>query len=194
MRSLTILPPPDTGDSQTNAVITRTCPEAGAARELYRIVFNRFNTVHEWSRYMKEAESIFTLCNNRGERVMRLPRKGDYLRMDIAGEHGFKGSGYYWFLIEAAGVLQSAAADEGYYIRLHTSAGPDIEKNTVAFIPPAPGNGILQIRRTGNAVTVRINMPPSGDALPFEKAAAWQWNKLAAGLLQTDQPCAPVRA
>ena len=188
MRPLTVLPPPDIQYNQANAVITRDCPDAETARELYRIVFNRLNTVHEWSRYMKTDSSFFALCNYRGERVMRLPKKGDYLRMDIAGEYGFKGDGYHWFLVREAGSIQPASADEGYFIRIHASGAPDTEKNAVAFVPPGTGAGMLQVRRNGGMVTVKINMPATDDPLSFENGTSWQWRNLAAALMPAGPP------
>lgn len=64
--------------------------------EQYAVLKQRFLSVNEWKSYCGENFADFRLHDSLGEYVERIPKVGDYIRIDIPGPGGFEAKGYDW--------------------------------------------------------------------------------------------------
>jgi len=62
----------------------------------YAILKERFLCVNQWKSYCGEGFADFRLHDSLGNYVDRLPKVGDFIRIDIPGPGGFEAKGYDW--------------------------------------------------------------------------------------------------
>lgn len=65
----------------------------------YNVLKQRFFAINNWRRYCPESTTDFKLYDASGEMVERLPKKGDYIRIDIPGPGGSEGRSFDWVQI-----------------------------------------------------------------------------------------------
>ncbi len=62
----------------------------------FEILKDRFFSIHRWKEYGGDLSADFRLFDCDGSYVERMPRKGDYIRIDIPGPGDIKAKGYDW--------------------------------------------------------------------------------------------------
>lgn len=60
----------------------------------FEILKDRFFSIHRWKEYGGDLSADFRLFDSYGSYVDRMPRKGDYIRIDIPGPGDIKAKGY----------------------------------------------------------------------------------------------------
>ena len=74
----------------------------------FNILKQRFLNVNEWQKYCSKNFSDFKLCDDTGKIIERLPKIGDYIRIDIPGLGSIEGDSYDWVQIV---MLETVVSD-----------------------------------------------------------------------------------
>ena len=95
----------------------------------FEILKDRFFSIHRWKEYGGDLSADFRLFDSYGSYVDRMPRKGDYIRIDIPGPGDIKAKGYDW--VEVVMVDDRCYNDEleRYLISCRPSEPPGRNRN-----------------------------------------------------------------
>lgn len=98
----------------------------------FEILKNRFFSIHRWKEYGGDLSADFRLFDCDGSYVDRMPRKGDYIRIDIPGPGDIKAKGYDW--VEVMKIDDRCYGDEleRYLLVCRPSAVPQSNKEHIA--------------------------------------------------------------
>ncbi|MGI9650798.1 hypothetical protein [Chryseobacterium sp. RLHN22] len=87
----------------------------------YNILKQRLFAINNWRKYCSESTTDFKLCDSEGKMVERLPKIGDYIRIDIPGPGGSEGRSFDWVQI----VMIDADFSDRVMIQCRPSADPE---------------------------------------------------------------------
>ena len=98
----------------------------------FEILKDRFFSIHRWKEYGGDLSADFRLFDCVGSYVDRMPRKGDYIRIDIPGPGDIKAKGYDW--VEVMKIDDRCYGDEleRYLLVCRPSAVPQSNKEHIA--------------------------------------------------------------
>ncbi|MEP6616298.1 MAG: hypothetical protein ABJA57_06940 [Ginsengibacter sp.] len=195
-----IIPKQEKGDqSDTYKAIKLKTPEEAEA--FYKIAKNRLLDVAHWHKVSGMGSATFDLFNGNGNKVRRLAKEGDYLRIDIPGPGSKKGDGYDWVKLEEIEYKNDPLKDyEEVSMRARPAKNPKSKTGTTAHFFKDEASSTFVVARGKNIVQAEIhgrNELPNveqetkidsirnavmamGAMLGFSK---FQWKKLAKGLV-----------
>ena len=98
----------------------------------FEILKDRFFSIHRWKEYGGDLSADFRLFDCDGSYVERMPRKGDYIRIDIPGPGDIKAKGYDW--VEVMKIVDRCYGDEleRYLLVCRPSAVPQSNEEHIA--------------------------------------------------------------
>ena len=166
----------------------------------FEILKNRFFSIHRWKEYGGDLSADFRLFDCVGSYVERMPRKGDYIRIDIPGPGDIKAKGYDW--VEVMKIDDRCYGDEleRYLLVCRPSAVPQSNKEHIAHFYARESsssfiisrgidyikagiygrNEVPNISRTGFFGRIRNLLVSIGGFFQLSKI---QWKSLADGFL-----------
>lgn len=126
--------------------------------EQYAVLKQRFLSVNEWKSYCGENFADFRLHDSLGEYAERIPKVGDYIRIDIPGPGGFEAKGYDWVeIVEINNHHINKDELENLMIICRPSSIPGDEKNHhISHFYSAEATSTFMISRTKNSVKAAI--------------------------------------
>ncbi|MDQ1160012.1 hypothetical protein QE422_000380 [Chryseobacterium sp. SORGH_AS 447] len=164
----------------------------------FDVLKERFFSINKWKDYCGKASADFKLFDASGEPIDRIPKKGDFIRIEIPGPGTKEGKGYDW--VEIVNIShRDTGRSESYLIMCRPSKEPNKRRSNIAhFYSPAATSNIM-ISKKGNILKAGIygrNERPNfkvgitdkirnffigiGGIFGFSKI---QWKILAEGLL-----------
>ena len=166
----------------------------------FEILKDRFFCIHRWKEYGGDLSADFRLFDCDGSYVERMPRKGDYIRIDIPGPGDIKAKGYDW--VEVMQIDDRCYGDEleRYLLVCRPSAVPQSNKEHIAHFYARESsssfiisrgidyikvgiygrNEVPNISRTGFFGRIRNLLVSIGGFFQLSKI---QWKSLADGFL-----------
>jgi len=173
------------------------------AKRLFVKVRHRLFDISSWGDISEGISASFQLADKNGNIKNGMPRAGDYIRIDIPGPGSLAGNGYDWVRIELV-QEDSDAGGEIAIIKVRPSADPKKQEGTAHFFDSSATSSFL-IKREGRHIAAEIhgrNEEPNTESkkltdkvrnLVVSTAATIgfskiQWQKLAKGLLNFQQP------
>ena len=166
----------------------------------FEILKNRFFSINRWKEYGGDLSADFRLFDCDGSYVERMPRKGDYIRIDIPGPGDIKAKGYDW--VEVMKIDDRCYGDEleRYLLVCRPSAVPQSNKEHIAHFYARESsssfiisrgidyikagiygrNEVPNISRTGFFGRIRNLLVSIGGFFQLSKI---QWKSLADGFL-----------
>lgn len=171
------------------------------AMELYKTAKNRLMKVYEWHQLSGLGTASFALTDGEGNKINRMAREGDYMRIDIPGPGSETGTGYDWVRIKK--ILNETDQNRDYeatVIHVSPADNPKNDSSNTAHFLDQDASSTFLVTREKNVVTAEIhgrNEKPNTDPdspidvirntfvaigamLGFSKL---QWKALAKGLL-----------
>ena len=171
------------------------------ALDLYQTAKKRLMKIYEWHQLCRLETATFVLTGGDGQKIKRLAREGDYLRIDIPGPGSKTGKGYDWVRIKK--ILQETDTERDYeatVIHVSPADNPRNNSSSTAHFFDKNSSSTFLVTREKNVVTAEIhgrNEKPNTDPdnpldvirntfvaigaiLGFSK---FQWKQLAKGLL-----------
>lgn len=171
------------------------------ARNLFKMAKKRLLKMYEWHQLCRLESATFALTDAEGNKLRRMAREGDYLRIDIPGPGSKTGEGYDWVRIKK--ILHETDDKRDYEATvIHVSPADNPRNNTksTAHFFDKKASSTFLVTREKNIVTAEIhgrNEKPNTDPdtpldiirntfiaigaiLGFSK---FQWKQLAKGLL-----------
>ena len=166
----------------------------------FEILKDRFFSIHRWKEYGGDLSADFRLFDCVGSYVDRMPRKGDYIRIDIPGPGDIKAKGYDW--VEVMKIDDRCYGDEleRYLLVCRPSAVPQSNEEHIAHFYARESsssfiisrgidyikagiygrNEVPNISRTGFFGRIRNLLVSIGGFFQLSKI---QWKSLADGFL-----------
>ncbi|SEH39499.1 hypothetical protein [Epilithonimonas hominis] len=166
----------------------------------FEILKNRFFSINRWKEYGGDLSADFRLFDCVGSYVERMPRKGDYIRIDIPGPGDIKAKGYDW--VEVMKIDDRCYGDEleRYLLVCRPSAVPQSNEEHIAHFYARESsssfiisrgidyikagiygrNEVPNISRTGFFGRIRNLLVSIGGFFQLTKI---QWKSLADGFL-----------
>ena len=166
----------------------------------FEILKDRFFSIHRWKEYGGDLSADFRLFDCVGSYVDRMPRKGDYIRIDIPGPGDIKAKGYDW--VEVMKIDDRCYGDEleRYLLVCRPSAVPQSNEEHIAHFYARESsssfiisrgidyikagiygrNEVPNISRTGFFGRIRNLLVSIGGFVQLTKI---QWKTLADGFL-----------
>lgn len=176
------------------------------AEDFFKVVKKRLLNVSEWHKLCGLVSATFVLTDSLGNKVKRLVKEGDYLRIDIPGPGSKAGHGYDWVRIEAIENKNSPVDDyEEVYMRARPAENPKGNTKKIAHFLQDDASSTFMVTREKNIVKAEVhgrNELPNvreqavlldkirntfiaiSAMLGFSKS---QWKKLAKGLLSREK-------
>jgi hypothetical protein len=162
-----IIPEQKTGIAiETSAdVVAKTNHEAV---ELFKMAVSRLQQINEWDKIANGISATFTIVNEKGEKLMRSPEKGDYFKIDIPGPGTKSGYGFDWVRLEE--IIETDNGDtESYGFRVRPSGNPSENSTETAHFYSPESTSTFLITRNYNAVSAKVfdrNTKPNQEAKP----------------------------
>ena len=166
----------------------------------FEILKDRFFSINRWKEYGGDLSADFRLFDCVGSYVDRMPRKGDYIRIDIPGPGDIKAKGYDW--VEVMKIDDRCYGDEleRYLLVCRPSAVPQSNEEHIAHFYARESsssfiisrgidyikagiygrNEVPNISRTGFFGRIRNLLVSIGGFFQLTKI---QWKSLADGFL-----------
>jgi len=176
------------------------------AKVFFNVAKHRLLDVSNWHKLCGLVTATFTLTDSLGNKVRRLAKEGDYLRIDIPGPGSKTGHGYDWVKIEAIGNIRNSENDrEEVSMRARPAKNPKGNGEQTAHFFKGDASSTFMVVREKNVVEAEIhgrNELPNvkqesrldsirnifialGAMLGFSKS---QWKKLVKGLVALEEP------
>jgi hypothetical protein len=170
------------------------------AVQQFKILKERFFNINHWQEYCGKMSAEFRLCDMHGFYVDRMPKVGDFFRIDIPGPGNPQTKGYDWVEIVAMDDRCFGDELERYLISCRPSKPPGSRGDNIAHFYSPEASSTFIISRGSNYIKVGIygrnevaNFSRTGmigkirNALitigGFLRATKFQWKGLAEGFL-----------
>jgi hypothetical protein len=174
---------------------------AKEAQAFFKVVKSRLLDVINWYKLCGLGSATFALTDHLGNKVRRLARQGDHLRIDIPALGSDAGDGYDWVRVETIENKNNPADDyEELSMRARPAKNPKNNAEQTAHFFKADATSTFMVSREKNVVKAEIhgrNELPNvqqetkldslrnavmalGAMLGFSK---FQWKKLVKGLV-----------
>jgi hypothetical protein len=179
----------------------KTTNEAAA---FFKVAKKRLLDVSNWHKLCGLVSATFALVDNKGNKVRRAAREGDYLRIDIPGPGSQTGDGYDWVKVEAIQTKNISANDyDELSMRVRPAKNPKDKTLDTAHFFEDKASSTFMVARGKNIVQAEIhgrNELPNiheetrldslrnavmalGAILGFSK---FQWKKLVKGIVKKE--------
>lgn len=166
----------------------------------FKFLKQRFFNINHWQEYCGKMSSEFKLCDKQGFYVDRMPKLGDFFRIDIPGPGNPQTKGYDWVEIVAMDGHCFGDELERYLISCRPSKPPGSRGNDIAHFYSREASSTFIIYRGSNYIKVGIygrNEVPNFSRTGiigkirnafiaiggFMRATKIQWKSLTNGLL-----------
>ncbi|MDB5230414.1 MAG: hypothetical protein JWN76_1219 [Chitinophagaceae bacterium] len=199
MKQQKLIPENNLGSS-TDIIAKKICGSIDNARQAYFQVRQRFLNINHWQTFAGKGSAAFVLTDEKGNAVNRLPRQGDFFKIDIPGPGNPGGKGSDWVRIEAIEEITDAAAShEHVIIKVRPASSPVTSDPSVSHFFSGSATSTFIVQRTGKKVSAEVhgrNEKPNTKAhgalqkirnffvgITAPVASKIQWKALVNGLL-----------
>lgn len=175
----------------------------GEAKQFFEVVRVRLLQVNKWKDWAGAISAEFQLFTNRGDKLYRQVKEGDYIRIDIPGPGRTSGDGFDWVEVEAIDEI-SYGEIHNVSIRVRPTSSPLNEEEDIAHFYSQQSTSTFTITLRANAIIagiydrntesnsgsgsitdkVRDKLVGSAAVSAFSKL---QWKQLAKGLLTQNE-------
>jgi hypothetical protein len=125
------------------------------ATELFKMAVSRLQQINDWDKIAVGLSATFTLVNEKGEKLMRSPEKGDYFKIDIPVPGTKSGDGFDWVQVEE--IIETDNGDtESYGFRVRPAGNPCKPSDETAHFYSSESSSTFLITRNYNAVSAKI--------------------------------------
>lgn len=166
----------------------------------YAVLKERFLSVNQWKKYCGDSFADFRLHDALGNYVERIPKVGDFIRIDIPGPGGFEAKGYDWVeIVEISDRKINKDELENLLVICRPSTIPGGKSHHIAHFYSAEATSTFMISRSKNHIKAAIygrNESPNWNAGFLDKirnfcvavngmigVAKIQWKRLSDQLL-----------
>lgn len=199
---LNIVPGQYTGKNiQTE--VSRKLTENEEAKSLYLIARERLLNVNKWHSLAGFISGVFQLSNEHGEKLDRLVRTGDYIKIDIPGPGSPEGDGYDWVFVEEVKETDTEML-QGTGFRVRPSTNPLNNSPETAHFYSNEATSSFIVIRDNKQVTVQIidvNLRPNDENNSLKDSvrnvvigvgalglfSKIQWKNLAEGIISSEK-------
>ncbi|MBC7390397.1 MAG: hypothetical protein H7329_14365 [Opitutaceae bacterium] len=172
------------------------------AIKVFEIACQRLIEIHNWDKFAEKISAKFVLTNKSGFEVLREPKEGDFIRIDIPGPGTKAGDGYDWVQIETILFSDPYEMEEKLFgFKVRPSSNPENSESGTAHFLSDQATSSFIISLKGKTVYSEIHgrneSPNTGASHLIDKVrnlgvaagailgvANIQWNLLAKGLLK----------
>jgi len=192
----------NTGGEVKDFKFSYTAATKEEALKVFEIACQRLIEIHNWDKRADKISAKFVLTNKSGFEVLREPKEGDYIRIDIPGPGTKAGDGYDWVHVESILFSNPYEMDEKLFgFKVRSAANPQNEEaGTAHFLSDqATSSFIISLKDKtvyseihGRNEAPNLDTPDLIDKVRNLGVAAGaiigianiQWNFLAKGLLK----------
>lgn len=134
------------------------CNLVEEAKQLYQKARQRLLAINEWKDYAGIGSAVFTLTDNKGNSVNRIPQKGDYFMIDIPGPGNSTGHGYDWVEVEALDDMTKPEQDvENIAMCVRPAADPRDKNSDISHFFRDEATSTFMIAREGKKLTASVH-------------------------------------
>ena len=151
------LVPPQEKGGKTDTSHSTTLKTVEDAAELYKVAKNRLLDVSNWDKLCGPLTGTFFLRDDQGNKVNRLAKPGDYLKIDVPGPGSETGDGYDWVHIETIDEKQLENGKEEIAVKVRPAQNPLRKKAATAHFFKEDATSTFIISRHGNVVTAEVH-------------------------------------
>ena len=174
------------------------------AISFYGIAKMRLQDVSNWHKLCGLVSATFTMIDSSGNKIRRLIKEGDYIRIDIPGPGSKIGHGFDWVRIEAVTAHHDPIKDiDQIALRVRPAKNPKEKVNGTAHFFKKDATSTFMVVREMNKVTAEIHgrneLPNIKQVVKMDSIrntliaigamiglSKWQWSNLAKGIVSTD--------
>ena len=136
---------------QTNTESSVELSSEEEAKGFFKVAKQRLLAINEWHQYAGSATADFQLTDVKGDRVERIPQKGDHFKIKIPGPSTIIGEGNDWVQIEAIEEEENCIG-----IRVRPATNPTNERTDVAHFFDEEATSSFLVKREGKKVTAGV--------------------------------------
>jgi len=156
--------------SQMDAVEKREFETAVEADKHFQTACSRLLSVNRWGEYAGLSE--FVLIDESGDRIERLAREGDYIRIDIPGPGTQTGKGYDW--VKITEIIHSDELHESFLsMTVRPCKRPNPENDAIAHFLKKDATSTFIVKKQGLSILAeehgRNEMPNTSDGSLYDK-------------------------
>ncbi|KAA0129803.1 hypothetical protein FY557_03585 [Chryseobacterium sp. SN22] len=133
---------------------TRPCTDSDADLK-FDILKQRFFSINQWKSYAGGASADFRHFDSSGKPADRMPKKGDFIRIEIPGPGNSEGKGYDWVEIVNLSHRDTGTAKSYLMICRPCKEPNKLKGNIVHFYSSAATSNIM-ISKEGNTLKVGV--------------------------------------
>ena len=128
------------------------------AQAFFKVVKNRLLDVSNWYKLCGLGSATFALTDHMGNKVRRLAKQGDHLRIDIPAPSSKTGDGYDWVRVETIENKNNPADDyEELSMRARPAKNPKDNAGETAHFFQDDASSTFMIIREKNIVKAEIH-------------------------------------
>jgi hypothetical protein len=174
------------------------------AAAFYQTARERLLSVGNWHQLAGRLSPEFMLTDEQGNEVNRIPREGDYFRIDIPGPGSQAGEGYDWARVEGVNEVNQGAT-QSMAIMVRPASNPKNDDPQVAHFLSGKSSSTFMVALENNLVTASIydrNIEANEETKkPVDKLrnalagfgakhgfSKWQWQTLTDAIVENKKP------
>ena len=164
-----IIPHQEKG-TQSNTESDAEFLDEKTAKDFFLIAKDRLLHINQWHELSGEGSAEFSLTDEHGNKVYRLPRIDDYFKIDIPGPGSSSGEGEDWVRIEAI-EENDDINDQWIAIRVRPAPSPLNNDKDIAHFFSDTATSTFIVRRENNKVIAGVygrNEKPNMKAEEFK--------------------------
>lgn len=172
------------------------------AIRIFEIACQRLIEIYNWDKFADKISANFVLTNKNGFEVLREPKEGDYIRIDIPRPGIKAGDGYDWVQVETIIFSDPYEMDEKFFgFKVRPATNPQNDKGVTAHFLSDQANSSfiisLKDKTIYSDIHSRNEASNAGESYLIDKVrnlgvaagaifgiVNMQWNLLAKGLLK----------
>lgn len=133
---------------------TRPCIDSNVQSE-FDLLKQRFFSIDQWKSFAGGASADFRHFDASGKPADRMPKKGDFVRIEIPGPGNREGRGYDWVEIVNLSHRDTVTA-ESYLMVCRPCKEPNKLKGNIAHFYSTASTSNFMISREGNMLKVGV--------------------------------------
>lgn len=133
---------------------TKTCTDSDVYSQ-FDLLKQRFFSINQWKSYAAGASADFRHFDPSGKPAERMPKKGDFIRIDIPGPGNQEGKGYDW--VEIVNLSHRDTGNEESYLMIcRPCQDPNQPEGNIAHFYSTAATSNIRISREGNTLKVGV--------------------------------------
>lgn len=142
----------------TDTVAEQVLDDLQTAQFYFEIAKQRLLDVNNWHHISKIEASVFTLINEKGEKLNSTAKVGDYFKIDIPGPGSKVGNGYDWVKIELIQEIKNEGLDkEALIMKVRPAKNPERQDKEVAHFLKDKATSTFIVAREGSKIAAEVH-------------------------------------